>query len=102
MAPNPQPPPLRLPVNTSHHQSVAVPAPNLRIAARCPDDDIIEAIELIPPDPQQSHDPKLFHVEQSPQRLLLGVQWHPERSYDISPASRALFQALITAAQPNP
>jgi len=86
---------LRLPVNTSHHQSVAVVGKNLRIAARCPDDDIIEAIEL---------DPTMFHVEHSPQRFLLGVQWHPERSIDISPASRALFQALITDAGliPNP
>lgn len=91
---NPQPTHLRLPVNTSHHQSVAIPGRNLRIAARCPDDEVIEAIELIPPVEQEP----MFHVEH-PTRFLLGVQWHPERSIDISPASQALFQALITAAQ---
>jgi gamma-glutamyl-gamma-aminobutyrate hydrolase PuuD len=37
----------------------------------------------------------LFHVEQ----FLLAVQWHPERSYDISPASRALFARLIEEAR---
>jgi putative glutamine amidotransferase len=92
---------LRLPVNTSHHQSVALPGMNLRISARCPDDEVIEAIELIPPVelPKSVEQSKMFHVEHSPQRFLLGVQWHPERSYDISPASQALFQALITAAK---
>jgi putative glutamine amidotransferase len=92
---------IRLPVNTSHHQSVAIPGHNLRIAARCPDDEVIEAIELIPPaeQPKSVEQPKMFHVEHTPQRFLLGVQWHPERSIDISPASQALFQALITAAK---
>jgi gamma-glutamyl-gamma-aminobutyrate hydrolase PuuD len=32
-------------------------------------------------------------------QFLLGVQWHPERSYDISPTSRALFDRLIAEAQ---
>jgi putative glutamine amidotransferase len=181
---------LRLPVNTSHHQSVAAPGQGLRIVARCPDDGVIEALELDPsvthplselfhvehsaseaklfhveqsspnsppeispnpessklfhveqssspsqmhnsPEPQVFHveqslvalpftpptEPKLFHVEQSvapdasspdlqivprgtirPQ-FLLGVQWHPERSYDISPTSRALFDRLILEAK---
>jgi putative glutamine amidotransferase len=26
------------------------------------------------------------------------VQWHPERSYDISPASQALFHRFIAEA----
>jgi putative glutamine amidotransferase len=73
---------LRLPVNTSHHQSVAVAAPNLSIAAGCPDDGVIEAVEL-------------FHVEQP---FVLAVQWHPERSTAISAASRALFARLIHEA----
>jgi len=86
---------LRLPINTSHHQSVAAPGDGLRIVARCPDDGVIEAVELDPDDP-------VFHVEHSPShpQFLLGVQWHPERSYDISAASRALFHRLVSEAQP--
>jgi putative glutamine amidotransferase len=134
---------LRLPINTSHHQAIAAPGDGLRIVARCPDDGVIEAVELDPavklfhveqlpptpalPDPTEiiplepsipNPDPELFHVEQSeppahttpthPQ-FFLAVQWHPERSYDISPASRALFTRLIHEARthaqsliPNP
>jgi putative glutamine amidotransferase len=29
---------------------------------------------------------------------VLGVQWHPERSYEISAASRALFSRLVHEA----
>ena len=74
---------LRLPINTSHHQSVAIPGEGLRIVARCPDDGVVEAVE---------NDPE--YTEQ----FLIGVQWHPERSYDISPASRSLFQRLVNEA----
>jgi putative glutamine amidotransferase len=54
---------LRLPVNTSHHQAVAAPGDGLRIVARCPDDGVIEAVEL-------------FHVEHSGEarQFMLGVQ----------------------------
>jgi len=82
---------LRLPVNTSHHQSVAQPGPGLRIAARCPDDGVIEAVEL-------DSDHPMFHVEHASKQWLLGVQWHPERSYDISATSRNLFHTLIAEA----
>jgi putative glutamine amidotransferase len=74
---------LRLPINTSHHQSVAIPGEGLRIVARCPDDGVVEAVE---------NDPALTA------QFLIGVQWHPERSYDISAASRALFQRLVDEA----
>jgi putative glutamine amidotransferase len=74
---------LRLPINTSHHQSVAIPGEGLRIVARCPDDGVVEAVE---------NDPALT------EQFLIGVQWHPERSYDISPASRSLFQRLVAEA----
>jgi putative glutamine amidotransferase len=84
---------LRLPINTSHHQSIASPGTGLRIAARCPDDGVIEAIEI---DPNHS----MFHVEhrEHPQ-FVLGVQWHPERSFEISAASRSLFQRLVAEAR---
>jgi putative glutamine amidotransferase len=82
---------LRLPINTSHHQSVAAPGDGLRITARCPDDGVIEAIEL---DPASE---ATFHVEHP--WFLLAVQWHPERSFDISPTSRNLFARLIAEAR---
>ncbi len=83
----------RLPINTSHHQSVAAPGARLRIVARSPEDGVIEAVE-------RDADDSVFHVEHpAPKQLVLGVQWHPERSFDISPASRALFQKLVNEAQ---
>jgi len=87
---------LRLPVNTSHHQAVSAPGEGLRVVARCPEDGVVEAVELTP-------DAGVFHVEHSaaakrPQ-FLLGVQWHPERSYEISATSRALFDRLVAEAR---
>lgn len=79
---------LRLPVNTSHHQSVASPGDGLRVVARCPDDGVIEAVEI---------DPSAWD-DNPPAAFFLGVQWHPERSFDISAASRALFRRLVDEA----
>ena len=84
---------LRLPINTSHHQSVAAPGAGLRIVARSPEDGVIEAVEL-------DADDSVFHVEHpAPRQFVLGVQWHPERSYEISAASRALFSRLVEEAR---
>lgn len=69
-------------VNSSHHQAVKVPGDNLRIAAVCPDDGVIEAIEL-----------------HSPDHFALGVQWHPERTYSTSGLSQALFRAFVREAR---
>ena len=71
----------RIPVNSSHHQAVRTPGDELRIAARCPDDGVIEALE-----------------GSDPEHWLLGVQWHPERTYDSSECSRAIFRAFLQAA----
>jgi putative glutamine amidotransferase len=73
---------LVVPVNSSHHQSAGRIGNGLRIAARCPDDGIIEALEGIAPD-----------------HFVLAVQWHPERSVDQDEPSRAIFRALIEAAK---
>jgi putative glutamine amidotransferase len=73
--------PLVVPVNSSHHQSADEIGQGLRIVARCPDDGIIEALEGTAPD-----------------HFVLAVQWHPERSVDDDPASRAIFRALIGEA----
>jgi putative glutamine amidotransferase len=75
---------LRLPVNSSHHQAIAQPAPGMRIVARCPEDGVIEAIEA-----QYDPDNPWF---------FMAVQWHPERSTEISAASRALFSRLVAEA----
>jgi putative glutamine amidotransferase len=73
---------LSLPVNSSHHQSADGIGEGLRIVARCPDDGIIEALEGT-----------------APGHFVLSVQWHPERSVDDDDAARAIFRALIKAAQ---
>lgn len=73
----------RLPVNSSHHQAVAAIGEGLRITARCPQDRVIEALET----PE----------ENGP--WTMAVQWHPERSYDTSASSRALFARLIAEAR---
>jgi putative glutamine amidotransferase len=73
---------LALPVNSSHHQSADVVGDGLRISARCLEDDVIEALEGT----------ALNH-------FVLAVQWHPERSVDDDEASRAIFRALVEAAE---
>jgi putative glutamine amidotransferase len=76
---------LILPVNSSHHQSADTIGQGLRIAARCPADGIIEALEGTSAD-----------------HFVLAVQWHPERSVEEHESSRALFRALIEAARLRP
>ncbi len=77
---------LRLPINSSHHQAIGIPGDGLRVVARSSEDGVVEAVE----GGQDPHNPRAHFV--------LGVQWHPERSYEISPASRALFQRFISEA----
>jgi putative glutamine amidotransferase len=77
------PKPLIISANSSHHQAAGeVIGDGLRVTARCPDDNIIEALEGTSPD-----------------HFVLAVQWHPERSFDDDPHSRALFASLIEAAR---
>jgi len=71
-----------IPVNSSHHQSADVIGDGLRVVARSPQDGIIEALEGTTPD-----------------HFVLAVQWHPERSVDNDEPSRAIFRALVEAAQ---
>ena len=74
---------LAIPVNSSHHQAIATAGDGLRISARSPEDGVVEAIENAPG---------------APGGFVLGVQWHPERTYDSSAASRALFSRFISEA----
>jgi putative glutamine amidotransferase len=75
---------LILPVNSSHHQSANANkiGHGLRMVARCPDDGIVEALEGT-----------------APEHFVVAVQWHPERSVEADEASRAIFRALIEAAE---
>jgi putative glutamine amidotransferase len=73
---------LRLPVNSSHHQAVAIAGHEAHVSARCPDDRVVEAIEGIDP---ESH-------------FVLAVQWHPERTTQSSATSRAIFARLVAEA----
>jgi len=74
--------PLVLVVNSSHHQAADVVGDGLRVVARCPEDNVIEAVEGVSPD-----------------HWVVAVQWHPERSYADDAHSRAIFQALVEAAR---
>ena len=75
---------LHLPVNSSHHQAIGTPGDGLRVAARSPDDGVIEAIEGAP--------------EGVGGGFIVGVQWHPERTFEESAASRALFARFVGEA----
>jgi putative glutamine amidotransferase len=69
-------------VNSSHHQAICLPGDNLIVSAVSPQDGVIEAIEL-----------------DSAEHFVLGVQWHPERSYAQSAFSRAIVAAFVKAAE---
>jgi putative glutamine amidotransferase len=72
---------LRLPVNSSHHQAIGIPGEGLAVSARCHQDAVVEAVEGTAPD-----------------HYVMAVQWHPERSQEISATSRALFSRFLQAA----
>jgi putative glutamine amidotransferase len=68
-------------VNSSHHQAIRTVGDNLRVSAVAPDG-IVEAVELA-----------------SDTHFVLAVQWHPERTYNSSEFSRALFRAFVHSAE---
>ena len=68
-----------LQVNSYHHQAVKTLAPPLQPMALSPDG-LIEAV----------------YAPDKP--FVWAVQWHPEFSYPVDPASRAIFAAFVTAA----
>jgi putative glutamine amidotransferase len=69
-------------VNSSHHQAVDHPGESLIVVATSPLDGVIEAVEGA-----------------EPSQFVVGVQWHPERTFESSAASRALFAAFLDAAR---
>jgi putative glutamine amidotransferase len=68
-------------VNSSHHQALHTPGDNLRVTAISPVDGVIEGVEL-----------------DSRVHFVVGVQWHPERTYTTNAFSRAIFSAFTGAA----
>lgn len=64
-------------VNSHHHQSVKNVGENLRITAKAKDD-VVECIEDTRDD-----------------RFVLGVQWHPELSYQSDKLSANIFKAFV-------
>jgi putative glutamine amidotransferase len=54
------------------------------VTARTPEDGVVEAIENTP--------------EGLGGSFVVGVQWHPERTFDDSAVSRALFARFIAEA----
>ena len=69
-------------VNSSHHQAIRALGDNLLVTALSPEDGVIEAVEL-----------------DSPEQFVLAVQWHPERSYNQSAFSRAIFATFVEEAK---
>jgi putative glutamine amidotransferase len=69
-------------VNSSHHQAIDRPGDGLAVVASSPVDGVIEALEGM-----------------DPTQFVVAVQWHPERSYESSAVSRALFAAFVDAAR---
>jgi putative glutamine amidotransferase len=69
-------------VNSSHHQAVGVVGDNLLVSAVSPQDGVIEAVEL-----------------DSREHFVLGVQWHPERTYAASALSQAIFVEFVRKAE---
>jgi putative glutamine amidotransferase len=73
---------LEVEVNSSHHQAVHVPGDKLIVSAVSPQDGVIEAVEL-----------------DAANHFVVGVQWHPERTYTQSAVSRAIFAEFVDAAK---
>ena len=67
-------------VNSHHHQAVKDVAPGFAVMGRC-EDGIIEAIW----NPNKN--------------FVWGVQWHPEKIWDIEDSSAKIFQAFIEACK---
>jgi putative glutamine amidotransferase len=68
-------------VNSSHHQAIENTGDGLRVVASS-HDNVVEAVESTSPD-----------------HFVLGVQWHPERTFDEEPSSRAIFERFLEAAR---
>lgn len=75
----------RLPVNTYHHQGLDLPS----------------VAPLFAPTGQADPDAWLVEAIESPQhRWVIGVQWHPERLFELDGAHRRLWDSFVAACRP--
>jgi putative glutamine amidotransferase len=72
-----------LSVRSHHHQALGELGEGLRVSGRCPDDDLVEAVDL------------------PGKRFALGVLWHPEEDAR-SGVIGALVEAAASAMRPVP
>jgi putative glutamine amidotransferase len=68
-----------LSVNSFHHQAIDRLGDGLVVTGRCPDDGVIEAVEM------------------KDRSFVLGVQWHPESFWKEPVSFQALFDAHAAA-----
>jgi len=69
-----------LTVNSRHHQAVTKATLGRGLVATVVVDDLVEAFEL------------------DDRRWVVGVQWHPERTGEVSPEARRIFEAFVQEA----
>jgi putative glutamine amidotransferase len=70
-----------------HHQGIDRVGEGLAVTGRT-EDGLIEAIERVVEDPEDTHE-----------TWMLGVQWHPEETAEHDPAQQSLFEALVLLAK---
>lgn len=70
-----------MPVNSIHHQAVARLGKGLVASARCPEDGVVEGLEM------------------PGRRFVLGVQWHPESFWNRPESFQPLFDAHVSACR---
>ena len=70
-----------LSVNSFHHQAIDRLGEGLSVTGRCPEDGVIEAVEM------------------KDRSFVLGVQWHPESFWKEPVSFQALFDAHSTASR---
>lgn len=69
-----------LAVNSRHHQAVTAQTLGRGLIPTAMVDDLVEAFEA------------------ADRRWVVGVQWHPERTAEVSPEARRIFDALVREA----
>jgi putative glutamine amidotransferase len=68
-------------VNSIHHQAVERLGEGLVVSARCPEDGVVEGLEM------------------PGRRFVVGVQWHPESFWNRAESFQPLFDAHVGACR---